>query len=81
VSRNSWSVEGCRVGLVRRMGAEWVVDEEVVVTAMKWCAWSDEKEVGACSRKTPSRGGLWPLGDGPVAAFDQAGAGDGGGGD
>ena len=31
--------------------------------------------------KTPYRGPPWGLGDGPVAAFDQAGAGDGCGGE
>jgi len=31
--------------------------------------------------KTPLQGPLWGLGDGPVAAFDEACAGDGGGGE
>ncbi len=63
------------------MGAEWVVDVEVVVMAMQWCAWSGSRKRGLQLQHPTERGPLAPSGDGPVAAFDQACAGDGGGGD
>ncbi len=61
---------------LRRTGAEWVVAVDVMAMAMNSCVeW--KKESGARTCKTKLRGPLWGLGDGPVAAFDEACAGDG----
>ena len=54
---------------------------DVMAMVRKASVWSEKKELGARNCKTPYRGPLWGLGDGPVAAFDQAGAGDGCGGE
>ena len=74
-------MDGGRLVALRRIGAEWVVAVDVMAMAMNPNVWSGKKGNGARTCKTPLRGPLWGLGDGPVAAFDEACAGYGGGGE
>ena len=56
-----------------------MVAVDVMAMGMKSCVWSEKRKWGPQLQNAIAKGPMAPSGDGPVAAFDEACAGDGGG--